>query len=567
MKKLKYILFTLALGVFLGGCDDYLDINTNPDASTIVTPEQSLPVVVFYAAQINYDHAEYGNYLSQAFTTGGRSQTGSYAYKSGWEFLTMNRHPQWRRHYYDIGVNVIELMKAADLANSQNFNLIARTIRLMSTQLTTDVFGDMPRSEAYTGTSPKYDTQESIYEWMLHEADELIAAYDDPAIAQNPQNKTITQKMDRIFAGDLNKWRQFTLGIKARILLRKLPNWENNQASCDLIIKTVDQALIGWAEPNYKYDGGTGEANSPWGKAQPSIGGWESRKNELDKAIPSEFFYKDMLGGKDVYSTRNANADDPRMESYLAARVGPKESPVILFRYLKNNIGMGVSYKESNYPDLYNTRDKNGNPYTRNDGYVSLMLTEELYFIKAEALYWKGEKGTAHSVTEEAVRMNMARMKPVIDADPATEAQIYAKQLAELTKFERFEKLYFEDAALNAKYLPANGFNIGHLMRQKYIAMLYQPEMWNDMRRYRFSNNTNHYMYDGVVIYPTLRRPYNLYEAYWINRDPDAPQEWLQRINYDPETEEKYNVEELKRLGAYKNAEWLKKPMVWAIAR
>ena len=40
---------------------------------------------------------------------------------------------------------------------------------------------------------------------------------------------------------------------------------------------------------------------------------------------------------------------------------------------------------------------------------------------------------------------------------------------------------------------------------------------------------------------------------------------WIQRLNYDPETEEKYNRAELERLGAYKNPEWLKKPMIWAI--
>ncbi|MEG2573922.1 MAG: SusD/RagB family nutrient-binding outer membrane lipoprotein, partial [Bacteroides sp.] len=419
MKKIKYIVIASLFGAFFTGCDDYLDINTNPDTSTTIIPEQSLPIVVFYAAQENYDHAEYGNYLSQALTTGGKSQTGTYAYKSGWEFLTMNRHPQWRRHFYDIGINVRELIKASEKMESSNFALIARTVRLMSTQLTTDVFGDMPLTEAYTGTSPKYDTQESIYAWMLQEADALIADYDNPALTQNPKNVQITPKMDRIFAGDLAKWKQFTIGLKARILLRKLPNWDNTPATCQQIIKTVDAALNGWTEPIYKYDGGTAEANCPWSKAQPSIGGWESRKNELDKAIPSEYLYKTMFGGKErMGSTMMASADDPRMESYLTARVGPKESPVLLYRYLKNNIGMDVSYKESHYPDLYNVLTKNGNPYTKVDGYVSLMLTEELLFIKAEATYWSGNKVGAHQLTEEAVRKNMDRMRPVITGDP-----------------------------------------------------------------------------------------------------------------------------------------------------
>ena len=38
----------------------------------------------------------------------------------------------------------------------------------------------------------------------------------------------------------------------------------------------------------------------------------------------------------------------------------------------------------------------------------------------------------------------------------------------------------------------------------------------------------------------------------------------MQRYNYDPETEEKYNHAELDRLGASKNPLWLRKPMIWA---
>lgn len=539
MKNIKSILAAAIMAFSMTGCEDWLDVNKNPDLPTSVTPEQMLPVVVFYASQVNYDHAEYGVYLSQALTTGGKSQTGTYAYKSGWEFLTMNRHPQWRRHFYDIGVNVLELIKGAEKYESMNFALIGRTIRLMSTQLTTDAFGDMPRSKAYTGVSPAYDTQESIYEWMLQEADDLIAAYNDPTITQNPKNIRITETMDRIFAGDLNKWKQVAIALKARILLRRLPNWNNTPAVCDQIINTVDQALDGWVEPQYHYPAGTGEANCPWGKAQPMIGGWESRANLLDKAIPSEFFYKDILGGKESIDSRNGNADDPRMDRLMSPRIGP--DGITKYRYLKNNIGMSVSYKESHYPDLYTSL------YTQNNSYIALMLTEELLFMKAEALYWKGLKSEAYTVTKEAVEMNINRLAPT-DATELKRYQIYVKN-------------YFTKASIVEKYLPEANFNIGHLMRQKYIAMMYQPEQWNDMRRYCYSNSTNNYMYDGTVIYPTLRRPYNLYEAYWSV----GKEEWLQRINYDPETEEKYNVDELKRLGAYKNAEWLKKPMVWSV--
>lgn len=542
MKIVKYIIGTLLLCGSLTGCEDMLDDNINPDKSNKVTPEQALPVVVFYASQANYDHAEYGAYLSMALTTGGKSQTNTYAYKGGWEFLTMNRHPQWRRHFYDIGANVNELIKAAERIKSLNFVLIARTIRLMSTQLTTDMFGDMPRSEAYLSNSPKYDSQESIYQWMLQEADELIALYDNPEWTQAPGNIKITQKMDRIFGGDLGKWRQFTCALKARILLRKLPNWDNNSNSCEQIINAVDAALDNWEEPRYQYDGGTGVASSPWGPSQPIINGWESRGNLLDKAIVSKYFCVDIMGVFEKPTLVSGKAEDPRLEKMMTARSGPEGDTGIKFRYLENNIGMGVSYKERNYPDLF------AGIYTKDDGYIPLFTKEELLLIKAEASYWKGDKVTARTLTVAAADYNMDR---------------YGVPKTSLPRKNYFEGTYKE------KYFPeGNAFTLHHLMLQKYVCMYLQPEQWTDMRRYNYSNNVNKKVYDGITVYPTLKRPYNLYEPYWLsdkNPDGTVKEVWLQRINYDPETEEKYNRAELERLGAYKNADWLKVPMIWAV--
>ena len=119
--------------------------------------------------------------------------------------MTMNRHPQWRRHFYDIGVNVNNLIANAEAVNSPNYILIARAIRLMSTQLTTDEFGEMPRSTAYQSNSPTYDSQPSIYAWMLEEADALINRYNTGDF-ESESNQQITQSQDRVYAGDLSKW-------------------------------------------------------------------------------------------------------------------------------------------------------------------------------------------------------------------------------------------------------------------------------------------------------------------------------------------------------------------------
>ena len=556
MNKYKVIILSLLISFMGASCEDWLYDNVNEDAAHEVLPQQVLPVVLFYSAQLQFDHAEYGAYLTQTVTTGGRNQTSSFAYKSGWgDFLTMNRHPQWRRHFYDIGVNAKEIIDEAHEAQAWNLELIGRTLRLMSTQMTTDLFGDMPRSEAYESNSPHYDTQESIYEWMNQEIEELIGMYEDPTYTEAATNIPIDQSIDRVFAGDLNKWKHYTYALKARLLLRKLPNWENNAATCQAIITAVNRALEGWEDVLYRFDGGNGAQNSPWGEAFGSTEqgglGWEGRGNMLNSAVPTKYFMENILGVFESHNNLKGWAEDPRILAFMSARPGPSgtSDSGTEMRYLDTNIGMDVSYKVDNYPTLFPEVDgKKVSVYTQNTGYVPLFLEEELLLIKAEATYWSGDKPTARSLTMQAAEINFDRFNL---------SSIYG------SSYTRYRNNYLGNETGTGNYVttyfPADGFNIGHIMRQKYVCLYLQPEQWTDMRRYNYSCEENGIQYDNTYVYPGLKRPNNIYEAHW----GDDPKAWINRINYDPETEEKYNKAELERLGAYKNYQWLRKPMIW----
>ncbi|MDB0664532.1 SusD/RagB family nutrient-binding outer membrane lipoprotein [Barnesiella intestinihominis] len=556
MNKYKVIILSLLISFMGASCEDWLYDNVNEDAAHEVLPQQVLPVVLFYSAQLQFDHAEYGAYLTQTLTTGGRNQTSSFAYKSGWgDFLTMNRHPQWRRHFYDIGVNAKEIIDEAHEAQAWNLELIGRTLRLMSTQMTTDLFGDMPRSEAYESNSPHYDTQESIYEWMNQEIEELIGMYEDSTYTEAATNIPIDQSIDRVFAGDLNKWKHYTYALKARLLLRKLPNWENNAATCQAIITAVNRALEGWEDVLYRFDGGNGAQNSPWGEAFGSTEqgglGWEGRGNMLNSAVPTKYFMENILGVFESHNNLKGWAEDPRILAFMSARPGPSgtSDSGTEMRYLDTNIGMDVSYKVDNYPTLFPEVDgKKVSVYTQNTGYVPLFLEEELLLIKAEATYWSGDKPTARSLTMQAAEINFDRFNL---------SSIYG------SSYTRYRNNYLGNETGTGNYVttyfPADGFNIGHIMRQKYVCLYLQPEQWTDMRRYNYSCEENGIQYDNTYVYPGLKRPNNIYEAHW----GDDPKAWINRINYDPETEEKYNKAELERLGAYKNYQWLRKPMIW----
>ncbi len=563
MKKL-FIIPALLGAMFLTSCEDFLDVNMSKDAAISTSVDQVLPVATFYASQLCYDHAEYGVYMCQALTTLGKSQTGSYPYSQGWEFLGVNRHPMWRRHFYDLGANIQKMNEIAEKNGNYNAILIGRTVMLMSTMMTTDAFGDMPRSQVYQSNSPRYDTQAEVYEWMHQEVDELLKLYDDPAWVNATTNLLINEKMDRIYGGDMAKWKGFCKALKARLWLRKLPNWENTPAVCQEIIRLADDALATFEEPRYYYPGGVIEANCPWGPAKPIINGWESRGNRLDQSVPTTFFAHGILGSIDGNLANRPHALDPRATRLMEAR-GTKA-----LWHLESNIGVGDIDRNGEvdpitaFPDLL-CQSKGSNPYTKNTGYIPLITKEELMFIKAEAQMWAGDKNGAFETTKAATIENMLRYginEATLEGDA-------------LVQYQRFWEIKFSAA----------NFTLADLMQQKYVAMYLLPEQWTDMRRYNYSSSQNgiKYVVSGqlpVAIYDVknvhngkvamfvndannftyeyvLRRPYNLYEAYWATPEDYganaalSPNAWVNRLNADTETETKYNRGELDRMGYY----------------
>ena len=614
--------------------------------------KELLTKVTFYAQQSVYDHAEYGIYLSQCLTTTDSLQTGPYPYKPGWDFLNINRHPQWRRHYVDINSCVHDLIWVSRQTGSPNYELIGRTARLLSTQLTTDAFGDMIHCDSITEANEwisnyrdgenglgwyrghkntKMDTQEAMYKWMFDEADELISMFDDPLTGGSSDNISIPADVDYIYAGNLNNWKGLVYAINARLLLRNIPNVDTSSAKCQEIIDCAQQAIDCWRSGNLLYGEWFGNEPrfnfngmdvipylhewqySPWSPAQPCVNSWESRRNLLSHAVPSKFFIEDCLGvvnpgveatkngdtsGSGVYQTNNGYGNDPRLALLLVPNVGPisptntTSTEHLAIRYLENNIGTSSTVNQAHYPDLY------AGAYAKNDGYNSLFTMEELYFIQAEAYYWSGDKTKASELAKEASKYNIQRhLTRFLDDNeglyPGTgnkTSTTETHQEYDKTRWERMVQAFLENSDNGEGWLTDNpsttrgkvrsvtvignkkfffdptDFTLEKLMTQKYIAMYMQPEQWTDMRRYHYSNNLNGYTVNGEIVYPNLRRPYNLYSPHWVDGYTEAEKEnlWIQRLNYDPQMEEAYNFIELMRIGAYQNCEWLQKPMIWA---
>jgi hypothetical protein len=98
-----------------------------------------------------------------------------------------------------------------------NVRSAARVLKVVQMQRITDIFGDVPYTEAGKGSvpgstlAPKYDTQEAIYTDMLKELKEASAAFD--ASKQAMTN-------DPIYQGNLDQWRRFANTLRLRLAMR-----------------------------------------------------------------------------------------------------------------------------------------------------------------------------------------------------------------------------------------------------------------------------------------------------------------------------------------------------------
>ena len=570
-------------------------------SSCVVTVMPSATInlrqLVSYAPLASYASAEIGVYMSQALTTGENSATGAYPYSQGWDFLAFS-NPFWNWYSTELVPMAQQVFDRAGYCYNPNNGqyevvhgttgryelpqcnaiLIARTILLMSTMLATDIYGDIPLAELGYTRTPKYETQQEVYDWMFKEVDELLHHYQDPGWVNCSTNMEIDYAIDPIYGGDLTQWEAFCKGLKARLWLRKLPNWDNTPAVCQEIIHLVDDALANWEEPRYNYPGyGVLEDICPWGPYAPSVGGLTA--NRLSSSIPTTFFLHGTLGSIDgTYQKTRGYALDPR-----AAKIMDPRNQIKGMLHLESNVGMDINNTMSDFPDLL-TQSKKTNPYTSNTGYVSLMTTEELMFIKAEAQYWVGDITGAYFTTCEATKQNMARYG-------INESLLSGNELNQYNRFFEIKLNQYK-------------FTIADLMQQKYVAMYLQPEQWADMRRYNYSSSANGiaYAFPGVVpvyVYDvknvhngintlfskdapnfclqySLHRPYNLYEAYWCTSEDLgvnaslSPNAWVARILHTPNM---FNISELYRMGYYtENANgdkvldyrMLKKRMIWA---
>lgn len=216
MKRLKFIILASVL-MFgsLQSCDNTLDINTDPLASSSADPNAVLPFVFVQnsarkVTELGTRICDVSQYISNTFNSPNRGNVSI--------FLTGNL---WGMYYVRVMGN-LSLVKADATAageTSNNVNAVATILMAYNFYEATSLFEDVPFTEALNGTdfpNPQFDSQETVLNGIVAMYDEAIALIDAMPATGNFQ---IAAASDMFYGGNIASWRMLANSLKLRTLM------------------------------------------------------------------------------------------------------------------------------------------------------------------------------------------------------------------------------------------------------------------------------------------------------------------------------------------------------------
>ena len=218
-KKTIAIFFTSLL-ILSTGCENYLDINANPD---LLSPEQipmssELPAAITgIGASAGSYYAIVGGFWSQFWTQSAVANQyvtiDDYSITSATSFI----NGAWNS-MYDALTDVRNIKAKALKDSVYSYYLIATTLEVYASQILVDMFGSIPYKEANNPSilNPKFESADQVYDQMVTDLKDALAKDLKKSSAGNAPSNT-----DFIFQGNMTSWTQFANTLLLKLYLRQ----------------------------------------------------------------------------------------------------------------------------------------------------------------------------------------------------------------------------------------------------------------------------------------------------------------------------------------------------------
>jgi hypothetical protein len=238
---MKKILSLLAIVLGLSSCEQYLDVNKEPNSPS---EENMSADMIFPAAEMNLA-SSYGNFLrivggyyAQQYAQ--NFGTSNYLDYSQFKMSATRSSSTYAQLYSRTLKNLETVRQQAEEAEEWGAYLAATTLRAFTFQVLVDAYGETPYAESLDveNLSPKYDDGQAVYDGILAE---LNAALEKAA----PSDLVCTNFL--FGTNTAEAWVKFAKALKLKILMRT-SNVKNVQPELAALVADNDfpDADVAW---------------------------------------------------------------------------------------------------------------------------------------------------------------------------------------------------------------------------------------------------------------------------------------------------------------------------------
>lgn len=458
-------------------CDNFLDVNTNPNAPGPEVLPANLylpPLIHWMATGPQIDGRFIGRYTQQWYFAGTSLSSWD---RMGYDPSSDNGGWVWRDVYFSMGQNLVDMMQKSEAEQRWDMLGVGHVLKAYGWHAATVLHGEIIVSQAFTPDriTFDYDPQEFVYEEVRRHLNEAITLLERTGGNVDP---AYVARGDKMYDGDASKWQKLAYGFLALNL-----NHYTNKPTYDpaAVIAAVDKSFTSNADDALlAYPATSNDDTNWWGRTRGNMVSYRQTR-----------FVLELMNG-----TQFGGVQDPRMTRMLAP------SPDGQYRGLDPNVvgygGLSVNQRPNNLHG-YPGSDGAGMPgrYLFDDRTkLPVMTYAQLQFVKAEAALRMGNQALAREAYRNGISAH-------IDFVNARNADISGGSASQITAAEKAAFL------ASPEIVPAT-LTLSHIMTQKYIAQFGwgHLETWMDMRRYHYTDVDP---VSGSQVYRGFMVPANLY--------------------------------------------------------
>lgn len=356
--------FTAFAVLLVVGCtEDFDEINTNPNQPTEANNAYLMTNAQFQLNDVYWDewlNGRCGMLWSQYWAQN------EYTEESRYRARPTTDNNYWMEFYRPLN-DLQEIIVTNEEKENPNVNSVqvARILKSYYFHVMTDIWGEIPYSEALKGTEnlqAKFDTQEDIYMGIL-------ATLKDAQSKLNADSKQAIRG-DMIYHGDVNKWKKFANSLRLRVATRM------KEAAPSAAQTAYNEAIEAGV-----FESNEDNATFQWGASVPNNNPLnEQQKTRTDFSVTTTLM--DKL----------KSYDDPRYKIYAEPISAGSNEYAGLTYGLTNSAASAIGNDQVSQP---------GWEVYRPDAPTILMTYDEVLFIQEE---WNNFDG---SYFEDAVSASM----------------------------------------------------------------------------------------------------------------------------------------------------------------